>query len=55
MWEEKIIGKTWDMYKDNKYLYDICDKLLNREQKSVLPTHDCATSLANTFVDYFKN
>ena len=36
-------------------LYQICDKLLNREQRSVLPSHDCATSLANTFVDYFKN
>ena len=32
-----------------------CDKLLNREQRSVLSSHDCATSLANTFVDYFKN
>ena len=21
----------------------------------MLPSHDCATSLANTFVDYFKN
>ena len=36
-------------------LHKICDKLLNREQRSVLPSHDCATSLANTFVDYFKN
>ena len=39
----------------SKDLYQICDKLLNREQRSVLPSHDCATSLANTFVDYFKN
>ena len=39
----------------SKDLYMICDKLLNREQRSVLPSHDCATSLANTFVDYFKN
>ena len=39
----------------SKDLYKICDKLLNREQRSVLPSHDCATSLANTFVDYFKN
>ena len=38
----------------SKDLYKICDKLLNREQRSVLPSHDCATSLANTFVDYFK-
>ena len=39
----------------SKDLYQICDKLLNREQRSVLPSHDCATSLAKTFVDYFKN
>ena len=38
-----------------KDLYKICDKLLNREQRSVLPSHDYATSLADTFVDYFKN
>ena len=43
------------MYKDNEYLYKICDKLLNCEQKSALPTHGCATSLANIFVDYFNN
>ena len=39
----------------SKDLYKICDKLLNSEQRSVLPSHDCATSLANSFVDYFKN
>ena len=39
----------------SKDLYKICDKLLNREQRSVLPSRDCTTSLANTFVDYFKN
>ena len=39
----------------SKDLYKIYNKLLNREQRSVLPAHDCATSLANTFVDYFKN
>ena len=33
----------------------MCDKLLNYEQRSVLLSHDCATSLAYTFVDYFKN
>ena len=36
-------------------LYKLCDKLWNREQRSVLPSHDCATALANTFIDYFKN
>ena len=39
----------------SKDLYKICDKLLNREQRSVLPSHDCATSLANTSADYFKD
>ena len=39
----------------SKDLYKICDKLLNREHRSVVPSHDCATSLANTFIDYFKN
>ena len=39
----------------SKDLYQIWDKLLNREQRSVLPSHDCTTSVANTFVDYFKN
>ena len=38
----------------SKGIYKICDKLLNRKQRSVLPSHDCATSLANTSVDYFK-
>ena len=39
----------------SKDLYKICDTLLNREQSSVLPSHDCATSLAYTLVYYFKN
>ena len=39
----------------SRNLYKIRDKLLNREQRSVLPSHDCATTLANAFVDYFKN
>ena len=43
------------MYNDNQDLYKICDKLLHREQGSVLPSHDCASSLASAFVDYFKN
>ena len=30
----------------SKDLYKICDKLLNREQKAILPSHDCAQSLA---------
>ena len=38
----------------SKVLYRVCDKLLNREQKAILPSHDCAQSLANTFVNYFN-
>ena len=37
----------------SKDLYKICDKLLNRKQKATLPSHDCAQSLANTFVNHF--
>ena len=36
----------------SKDLHKICDKLLYREQKAILPSHDCAQSLANTFVNY---
>ena len=35
-------------------LYKICDKLLNRKQKAILPSRDCAHSLANTLVNYFN-
>ena len=38
----------------SKDLYKICDKLLNREQKAILTSHDCAQSLANTCVNYFN-
>ena len=38
----------------SKDLYKICDTLLNREQKAILPSHDCAHSLANTFVNYLN-
>ena len=36
-----------------KELYQVCNKLLNRERKSVLPSHECASELANRFVNYF--
>ena len=66
LWKEQrnkynnLLNFTKENYFKNKIenakdLYKICDKLLNREQRSVLPSHDCATTLANTFVDYFKN
>ena len=38
----------------SKDLYKISDKLLNREQKTILPSHDCAQSLANTIVYHFN-
>ena len=38
----------------SKDLYKICDKLLNREQKAILPSHDCAQSLAKTFIILMK-
>ena len=36
----------------SKDLYKVCDDLLNREQKSVLPSHDCVIDLADNFVTY---
>ena len=35
--------------------YKMCDSLLNREQKSVLPSHDCVQDLADKFVTYFND
>ena len=53
--EKDYIKNKIENAQSSKDLYKICDKLINREQRSVLSSHDCATSLANTFVDYFKN
>ena len=33
----------------------MCDNLLNREQKSVLPSHDCVKDLADKFITYFND
>ena len=33
----------------------ICNKLLNREKKVVLPTHDTAKELAERFINYFSD
>ena len=38
----------------SKDLHKIWNKLLNREQKAILPSHDFAQSLANTVVNYFN-
>ena len=38
-----------------KDLYNVCDNLLNREQKSVLPSHDCVKDLADKFITYFND
>ena len=39
----------------SKDLYKVCDNLLNREQKSVLPSHDCVKDLADKFITYFND
>ena len=39
----------------SKDLYKVCDNLLNREQKSVLPSHACVKDLAEKFITYFDN
>ena len=33
----------------------MCDNLLNREQKSVLPSHDCIKDLADKSITYFND
>ena len=33
----------------------MCDNPLNREQKSVLPSHDCVKDLADKFITYFND
>ena len=39
----------------SKDLYKVCDNFLNREQKIVLPSHDCVKDLANKFITYFND
>ena len=39
----------------SKDLYKVCDNLLNREQKSVLPYHDCVKDHAGKFITYFND
>ena len=36
-----------------KELFKVCNNLLNRTNENVLPSHSCATELANRFVNYF--
>ena len=36
-----------------KELFKICNNLLSRDKVNTLPTHTCATELANRFVNYF--
>ena len=38
-----------------KEINKVCDKALNRGYSWKLPSHDYATSLSITFVDYFDN
>ena len=38
-----------------KELYQVCNKLLNRERTSILPSHECANELADRFVNYFSD
>ena len=33
----------------------MCDNLLNREQKSVLPSHDCVKDIADKLITYFND
>ena len=40
--------------KDSKDKFDICNNLLNRGKKTVLPTHECTKELADRFVSFFS-
>ena len=39
----------------SKDLCKVCDNLLNREQKCVLPSHDCVKDLADKCITYFND
>ena len=39
----------------SKDLYKVCDNILNREQKSVIWSHDCVKDLADKFASYFND
>ena len=39
----------------SKDLYKVCDNFLNREQKSVLTSHDCVKNLADKSITYFND
>ena len=41
--------------KTSKDLHKVCDNILNREQKSVLPSHDCVKDLADKSITYFNH
>ena len=40
---------------DPRERFKICNKLLNRGKKVVLPSHDCAKELADRFVNFFSD
>ena len=40
---------------NSKDRFNICNKLLNRSKKVVLPSHTCAKELADRFVNYFTD
>ena len=39
----------------SKDIYKVCNNLLNREQKSILPSHDCVNEFASKFITYHFN
>ena len=39
---------------DPRQRFNTCNDLLNRGNKVVLPTHECAKELANRFVNFFS-
>ena len=53
--KKDYIKNTIENAQSSKDLYKICDKLFNRAQRSVLPSHDWATSFADTFVELIRS
>ena len=49
------MSRVWSEFllKQDSVFFKVCNKLLNRTNENILPTHNCGTELANRFVNYF--
>ena len=53
--KQNYFKTKFDTAETSKDLHKVCDNLLNRKQKSVLPSHGCVKDLADKFVTYFND